>query len=104
MSNKIHPEDRLDRLERRLNVIVVAVIIQTALLMIMTFCQLAGQLLPNTITLVIAGVATIAVLFLLRKQIPGWLGAFSRYIFGQFLESDPESRKDAPDEFGSHDP
>lgn len=84
-------ETRLHRLEWRLNLLIGIVLIQIGLTLIL----LVQSFLPSTATLVFISVLLVILVVIFHKQIPGWFGNISRYVFAQLLSAQkPGTYKD----------
>lgn len=82
---------RLAKIERRLNVLVVVAVIQAVLLAIIA----VSYFVPSTFSLIICCILVGAFVVVFRKQIPGWFGKFSRFLFAKIMEiQEPDSVKD----------
>lgn len=82
---------RLTKIERRLNVLIVVAVIQAVLLAIIA----VSYFVPSTFTLIVCCILAGAFVVVFRKQIPGWVGKFSRFFFARIMEiQEPDSVKD----------
>jgi hypothetical protein len=63
---------RLKKVERKLSLLIGV-----------SICQF----LPSTFTLVLFAALAILFVFVFHKQIPGWIGNLSRYVFAQMIDS-----------------
>ena len=82
---------RLKKVERKLNLLIGVSIFQCVLLAVIA----VGYFLPSTFTLVLFAALAILFVFVFHKQIPGWTGSLSRYLFAQMLDSQKtDSMKD----------
>ena len=89
-------EQRLQRIERRLQLLIVLSAIQAILLVVLVIWSLAINLMPSTLTLLILLIALGVAGYLFRHQIPRWLGNLSRMAFAQMLSTqEPDSFKDS---------
>ena len=80
-------QQRLNRLERRLQLLVSLAVAQTSLIVFLILWMIASSLVPNTPTLILMAVALVVVAYLLRHRIPGWLGKLTRLFFAQLMSS-----------------
>ena len=85
-------ETRLGKIERRLNILIGAAVVQAVLLAVIA----VGYFVPSTFTLITCCILIGVFVVVFRKQIPGWLGKFSRFFFAKIMEvQEPDSLKDA---------
>ncbi len=88
-------EKKLDRLEKKLNLLMTLVIGQAVLLAVLIFCLIVDQFMPSTLTLIMMLVATGVFAYFFRNQIPGWFARLSRFVFAQmFAAQKSDSFKD----------
>ncbi len=84
-------DNRLARIELRLNVLIVLAVIQAILLATIT----VSYFVPSMFTLIFGCILLGVFAVVFRKQIPGWFGKFSRIVFAQLMEvQEPDSLKD----------
>jgi hypothetical protein len=82
---------RLAKIERRLNILIGVAVVQAVLLAIIA----VSYFVPSTFTLITCCILVGAFVVVFRKQIPGWLGKFSRYFFTKIRDmQEPDSVKD----------
>jgi Flp pilus assembly protein TadB len=74
---------RLKKVERKLSLLIGVSICQCVLLAVIA----VGYFLPSTFTLVLFAALAILFVFVFHKQIPGWIGNLSRYVFAQMIDS-----------------
>lgn len=86
-------EQKLKRLERRVNLLVVLGIVQSVLLCFIAFATMIEQLIPSSMTLILILIVLGVAIYFLRSYIPGWFGAMSRFFFAQMLEPKTEPMK-----------
>ena len=76
-------ESRLKTIEWRLNILIGVSIVQVVLLSVIAI----GYFFPSAFTLISMCILLVIFLFAFHKQIPNWLGSFTRYLFSQLLDS-----------------
>lgn len=86
-------EQKLKRIERRVNLLVVLGIAQSILLSFIAFATVVEQLVPSTLTIILFIIALAAAIYFLRGFIPGWFGSLSRFFFSQMLDPKADSMK-----------
>ena len=84
-------EYRMKRIEWKLTLLLGTSIVQAVLLAIIAI----GYFLPSTFTLVAACILMVLFVIFFHRQIPGWFGHISRYVYAQILDAqNPNSIKD----------
>ncbi len=83
MVNPNDNEQRIKAVEQRIKLLVTLAIAQTSLLGVILVLLLMDQLLPDWSTLILLLFIVSVLGYVFRKQLPGFLGQASRFIFAR---------------------
>ncbi|MEM7784127.1 MAG: hypothetical protein AAF939_05375 [Planctomycetota bacterium] len=89
-------DERIARIERRISLILVISVVQTVAVVALCVCLLVNKFLASTLPTVLVLVVIALLAYFFRKQIPGWFGSLSRYLFSKMLDSQKTGSKDHP--------
>jgi hypothetical protein len=78
-------DERLQRIEAKLRLLVVLAIVQTSAIAILITSMLANQFMPSIPTLILVSAIIGASLYVFRSKIPLWFGSISRFVFSHLL-------------------
>lgn len=88
-------DHRLRKLEKRVGLLVVLAVCQTAMLLILLVGIMINQLIPGTLTLILLTLGLALLLYVLRHQLPGWFSLLSQKLFARMAAAQkPKSSKD----------
>ncbi len=74
---------RLKKLEWKLNILIGVALVQAVLMTIIVI----GYFMPSTFTIVVFCLLLGLLIAVFYRQIPGWFGSFSRYVFAMLLNA-----------------
>jgi hypothetical protein len=88
-------QERFQRIERKLSLLLTIAIAQSVVILLLVVGMFVSRFLASTMPMIIFLVVTIGFLVLFRKQLPGWFGSVSRFVFSKLLSAQkPNSMKD----------
>ena len=76
-------QSRIRSIERKINLLLVIVIVQTFLITFVAFSTFSEWVMPSWTTIILCSLVALAGVYVFRRQIPGWIGAAGRYAFGR---------------------
>lgn len=78
-------EERFQRIERKLNLLVTIAITQSVVLVLLIIGMLLSRMLSSAMPMLLFFLILTGFIVLFRKQLPGWFGSASRFLFAKML-------------------